>query len=436
MGAFAGRAIGRFCSAEGRFLHDPERTKPLRVLLSEGGSTSAREAITILGLGGHHVEICDPSPHCLGRFSRFVKVVHRCPGLGKDPAGYRAFIETLLAKRRFDVLLPIHEQGFLFAGMWPRIETRVGIALPDFVNYRIALGKADFSRLLDELALPQPRTRIVGSVEKLRAAVRFPCVVKTAFGTASRGVWLVRDPAALDQAISELTDADGFAGEVLVQDFVDGAVEHAQAVFCHGKLIGLHGYRQIAAGAGGGDAIKQSVRRPQVRADVATIGARLAWHGALSFDYIQTSEGAPPHYIDCNPRLVEPMSAYLADLDLVDLLVRVSLGESPTLVADSRDGVRTHLSMQALLGCALRGGTRRDLLRESMRLLMRRGPYDGSVEELTPPRLDWISAVPLAMTAAILLVAPRLAPTLAARGWGDHLLDARSIGMIEDASFG
>ena len=38
---------------------DPSHgSKPLRVLLSEGSSTSAREAITALGLKGHIVEVC------------------------------------------------------------------------------------------------------------------------------------------------------------------------------------------------------------------------------------------------------------------------------------------------------------------------------------------------------------------------------------------
>jgi len=36
-------------------------------------------------------------------------------------------------------------------------------------------------------------------------------------------------------------------------------------------------------------------------------------------------------------------------------------------------------------------------------------PANGSAEELTPVRLDWISAVPLAMIAVVLLAAPKLA---------------------------
>ena len=81
---------------------------PLRILIPEGSSTSVREAVTILGLVGHHVEICDPSPWCLARYSRFVRRFHRCPGLRTDPAGFLAFVESLIDGGRFDVLLPTH----------------------------------------------------------------------------------------------------------------------------------------------------------------------------------------------------------------------------------------------------------------------------------------------------------------------------------------
>jgi predicted ATP-grasp superfamily ATP-dependent carboligase len=412
--------------------HGPE---PLRVLLSEGSSTSAREAITILGLAGHIVEICDPSPHCLGRFSRFVRKFHRCPGLRDDPAGYLAFVEKLLAERRFDVLLPTHEQGFLFARVQERLAAQAGLALPSFESYRAAHSKAGFSRLLDELRLPQPTTRIVKSADELRAVVRFPCVVKTSTGTASRGIWFVRDDDGLTRSLQDLDAKDAFAGEVLVQDLVAGATEKAQAVFSRGQLLGFHAYRQIAAGAGGGEAIKQSVRRPGVRADVAIIGERLGWHGALSIDIIMPEEGSHL-FIDCNPRLVEPMSAHLAGLDLVDLLLRVSQGKTPEPAPDSGEGVRTHLALQALLGCAARDGTRHGIFRECMRVAARRGPYAGSVEELTPVRRDWISAMPLAMTALALLANPKLAGTLSKKGWGAHLLGIKSIRLIESENFG
>jgi hypothetical protein len=91
--------------------------------------------------------------------------------------------------------------------------------------------------------------------------------------------------------------------------------------------------------------------------------------------------------------------------------------------------------MQALLGCASRGGTRRDVVRGCWRLLTGRGPYADSTEELTPVRLDWISAVPVAMIVISLLIAPKLAVTLARRGWGAHLLDVKSVRLIESENF-
>jgi hypothetical protein len=70
----------------------------LRILLSEGTSLSAREAITVLGRAGHAVEICGPHRWCLGGYSKWVDRVHVVPGAGVDPAGYVRFVAELCAR--------------------------------------------------------------------------------------------------------------------------------------------------------------------------------------------------------------------------------------------------------------------------------------------------------------------------------------------------
>jgi predicted ATP-grasp superfamily ATP-dependent carboligase len=415
----------------------PSQPRPssLRVLLSEGSSTSAREALTVLAAQGHEVEICDPDAHCLSRFSRLAKRFHRCPGLRDDPFGYLAFVEDLLKRRRFEVLLPIHEQGLLFARVPERLTPLAGVALPSFESYRTAHSKVGFGAILSALNLPQPATQTARWGAELQAAIRFPCVVKSAIGTASRGTWVLRSPPDLDAARTTLA-AIGADTELLVQEFVVGAVEHAQAVFCRGDLVGFHACAQMWAGAGGGDAVKESVSRPQVRSQLARIGQHLAWHGALSVDYIRRETDDTPVYIDCNPRLVEPMNAALSGVDLVGLLLTVSLGQRPAPIPDGCAGTRTHLALQALLGCALRGGTRRDIVREMYDLATRRGRYADSVEELTPVRRDWPSGVPLAVTALCLMASPGFAGRLQSHGWGAHLLDHSTIEKIDRALIG
>ena len=400
----------------------------MRILLSEGASTSARQAITALGLNGHDIEVCDPSPFCLSRSSRFVSRFHRCPGLGRDPTGYLSFVLDLLTDGRFDVLLPIHEQGFLFARIPEQILPYVAVALPSFDSYALAHSKVGFSQLASKLNLPQPATRFVAAAEELPHINVFPYVLKGAVGTASRSIWVINDRNDLHAAIHELERNDAFSASVLVQEFESGHIEHAQGVFCKGRLVGFHGYRQLSRGAGGGDAAKISILRQDVRSHMASLGEHLQWHGALSLDYIL--RGDTPLYIDCNPRLVEPMSAFLAGLDLTDLLLRVSLGEDASATVSSRQGVRTHGALQVLLGCAIRERRRSSLLRECWRLLTKRGAYRESREELTPVRWDWLSAIPLIVAALCLLVRPASADYLSKKGWGPHLLTPESIRKI------
>jgi predicted ATP-grasp superfamily ATP-dependent carboligase len=408
----------------------------MRILLSEGASTSAREAITALGLAGHHVEVCDPDPHCLGRFSRFVRKFHRCPPLGTDPQGYLAFIIERITRGQFDVLLPIHEQGLLLAKAQADIRRHAAIALPSFDSYLRAHNKLGFSEILSELGLPQPPTRVVHGVNALMAAKRFPMVLKTPVGTASRGTWIVKDDRDLQAAIAEIEAACGFDDALIIQEVVDGEPQQAQAVFAYGRLVASHAYRQIARGGGGGSAIKESVSHPIVRSHLARLGEHLGWHGALSVDYNVDRASDTPRYFDCNPRLVEPMSGVFAGVDLVDALLRVSRGEAADAVVDAGVGVRTHLAMQALLGRAAAEESRLAVLGECWRLIAKRGSYAGSQEELTPVVIDWMSIVPSTITALWLMAAPRAAHTLPKRGWGAQLLTPQAIRTIKAMNVG
>jgi predicted ATP-grasp superfamily ATP-dependent carboligase len=397
----------------------------MRVLLSEGNSTSAREAITALGLAGHRIEVCDPEPFCLGRFSRFVSRVHRCPGIGEDPDGYLAFIADLLARERFDVLLPIHEQGLVFARARDRLAALTRLAIPSFDSYLAALDKARFSRLLTTLGIAQPQTEILPSLDALSPSLPFPYVLKASIGTASRGTFLIRDQAKLAAAGAALAT---YRGAILLQQWLDGPTEHVQAVFQHGRLIGIAAFAQLMAGAGGGPALKETIAVDPVERDVAAIGARLAWHGAISFDYVRTDGGA--QFVDCNPRLVEPMTAHFAGADLTGLLLAISCGEPVATMVKAGPGLRSRLGLQALLGIAARTGSRIEILKTVWWLIGSGGPFVGSREELTPFSLDPPSGIPATITALLLLARPALATILPQRGIGRHLLTPESVARI------
>jgi predicted ATP-grasp superfamily ATP-dependent carboligase len=380
-----------------------------KILLSEGSSLSSREAITALGLAGHRVELVSSDAMCLGRFSRFVDRVHRAPASGVDPDGYLAAVIEAVKLGNINALLPVHEQAYLFAAARKQLPASLGMALADFEAFEQVQSKAGLTALLTRLNVPQPLTEIVRSADAFAAERPYPFFVKAAFGTASTGVWRVRDVRQRDALRLQLEQQSAFAEGLLVQAAVIGALERTQAVFDRGRLLACHIYRQLEEGPGGGDVLKISVNRTEVRTIVERIGATLNWHGALSFDYILDDATGTPHFIDANPRLVEPMNAWLSGVDLPGALLQISLGGAPPVQPFGREGVLTRLGLMGLLDAARQRGRRRDILREIGLLASATGRYRGSREELVPLLTDPWCAVPIGVVVARLLLAPAAA---------------------------
>ncbi len=403
----------------------------VRVLMSEGSSLSARESLTGLGRAGFHVEVVDGNPRCLARFSKFCRRVHVAPRFGVDPRGYLESVVALVAGRRFDVLYPAHEQAFLFARFRETLSPHVAFALSDYSAFLRLQSKVGFAALLDELGLPAPPTTIAHDEDEIqRAAAALPVYVKAAFGTATQGVHFARSPSELARAIEALQPT--FSEGVVVQRPVRGCLARMIGVFAEGELVGFHANRQLEAGVGGGDLVKESIPAAGPRRDMARIGRRLGWRGGLAVDYIVDAEGTP-RYIDANPRLAEPGNALAAGVNLPELLVRVSLGEFPPPVAASPPGVRTHMGVQGLLRAAREGG-RAGVLRAATDLARRRGAYAASQEELTPTVGDPRAALPLALVGGAMLVNPNWWRRFAAATIGAYALTPAVLAFIREAA--
>ena len=215
--------------------------------------------------------------------------------MGSDPLGYLEFVVELIAREGFAVLLPTHEQAYLFASARDRLPSTVGVALASFESFERLQSKAEFNRLLTELALPHPRTHLVSSPQELVETDVFPAYIKTDIGTASRGVRLVRNASELTQTARDLELEGAFGDAILVQEALIGWLERAQAIFNHGRLVGSQSYRQVIIGPGGGDIAKISTRRPAVSLHLAKLGQHLNWHGALSVDFILDERGPSLH---------------------------------------------------------------------------------------------------------------------------------------------
>jgi predicted ATP-grasp superfamily ATP-dependent carboligase len=411
----------------------PRPPSSIRILLSEGSSLSAREALSALGSCGYVIDVCDPDPFCLGRFSRFVSNVYRSPAVGTDPQGYLSFLLNHLKRVPYDVLLPVQEQAFLFSRVQKQLQPLVGLAIADFPAFARLQSKVSFLEVLDTLSLPHPRTTYVRTSEELEACRAFPYYVKTEYGTASSGVWKVQTSDEQAQLVARLQAMGQLDGEhhLLVQEVVSGPFCMVQAIFDHGRLIAFHCWQRLREGARGSSSAKMSIRQPLVERHVWQLGKYLGWHGCMAIDYLLDPEQATPLYIDANPRLVECMNATLSGLNLAEVLVRLSLGERLPETLSYRSDVRSHMFMMALLGQAEQGGTRQNLLREIWQASLQRGTYRESREELTPFRIDLLSLLPIFILTTQLLISPGRGLATASRAVTRYSLSSQAIQVIQ-----
>jgi hypothetical protein len=259
----------------------------VRVLLTEGSSLTSRETITCLGPVGHHLEVLDPNPICLARFSRWVRHVHSCPHAGREPLRYIERLAEVVRRNEIDVVLPTHEQAWLLANAGKLLPDHVRVALAEAQAFAHVQSKLAFAELLEELGLPQPAWRRVHAAEDLDG-LAFPYWLKSPFSTAGQGVREVVDECSRASSLAALLGE----APLIAQAPAVGRYGQVQGLFDHGRIVAVHTSVQRGRGIGGSAAARLSVDHPAPREHIAVIGEALGWHGGLTLDYFH-EKGEP-----------------------------------------------------------------------------------------------------------------------------------------------
>ncbi|MEP2308320.1 ATP-grasp domain-containing protein, partial [Rhodopirellula bahusiensis] len=358
-----------------------------RILLTEGSSTSARQTLHCLG-GRHTIDVMDSAALSQCRFSSFVRHWHRCPLSSADPIAYLRRLKELIVQHHYDVVIATHEQAYLLSRVRDQLQNHVGVALPTFDAIDRLQNKANFARAMEELGLPQPHTRIVDGTsaeslqERCSAQSEFPCFLKTAHGTAGRGVVAIHDSAEMREWVKEQTASDASLPnqEIVLQVAAPGELSILQAIFNRGRMVAWHDAMGQRRGVGGAPIVRVSTHRENVAEDVRKLGESLDWHGALFVEYFYDQATGHHQFIEANPRIGETVNAMLAGVNLCETLVDVSMQKTPEspAIASGVAGVKSHQFLTAMLDQAMRTNSRSAVWRECMTRLRRQDGYRDS----------------------------------------------------------
>ncbi len=408
----------------------------MKILMTDGSSNSARQ--TLYGLDpAWQIDVCAPSRLAQCRFSSLVNRFLRCPPIGSDPARYLAFLLRQLRSQSYDLILPTHEEVYLLSRFRERFQAEASLAVPSWEAIRHLLGKIEFAQQMHALSLPVPEFEIVTSIDQLASYGRFPFYLKRNYATAGQGVQLIRDAADRAAAIAQLDKREAESSQeirLLAQRSANGQMCVGQAVFQHGELIAAHCAQVLEAGVGGGATFRAGVRHPEVLQHLRQLGEALQWHGAMFLEYFHDPRADRIEYIECNPRIGEPVNALLSGVDLVSALVAVSQNEqnfSFGSFGETTPGVRSHVGFIALLGRAMKGATRRELIRAGRDMAGHRGAYENAENEMTRPAVDRLSRLPAAFVLARLLVRPRAVHQLVNTTVGQYALPGSAVAAID-----
>lgn len=368
----------------------------MRILLSEGSSLTSRQVATRLGDLGHHIELLSSTKICLTRFTRHVRKIHVVPRFGREPL---AWFEAANAIAKAQVI-DIQQVAVLSAC---RQALDVATVVPAFPSLCRVQDKITAFRTLQEIGIPQPESMVATSFDDLERVATFPVFVKWPISTASSGVRRALSLAELQTVAAAMGLG---ACELLVQAQSLGPLAMIQAVADNGRLVAYHANLRVLEGVGGGASLKESVELPSMSEHVEKLVDALHWDGPLSMDVIVTPRG--PAVIDVNPRLVEPMNAYFAGVDLVAVMLDLARDGHPAVQLPGKCGIRSRQLLLAILGAAEHHGSRKAIAQELVRALRRLGEYAGALEELTPVSGDPMAAVPVVAAAVFTLAQPSL----------------------------
>lgn len=406
----------------------------MRILLSEGSSSSARQAIYALGRNHHQIDLVDPSRWCQCRFSSRVRRRIPCPPISRDPIGYAKKIASLVQSGDYDVLFPTHEQVYLFSKFRDFFQRHVGLAVPSFDVLRRIQSKSEFVVLMDELRLPIPASRVVKTKADLFEHDQFPCFVKLVHSTASLGVQKVDTPEELRSTIERFEKSMLWkvGDSIVIQQPARGRQAVATAVFQEGRLVALACADILKTGIGGGPTLRVSAVHPPVRTHLETLGRELNWHGPIAIEYFYDSATEQVQYIEANPRIGETSNPRLAGVPLCETVVRISVGEHVDPLLEATPGIVSHSGFVVLIADAYNGASRIELLQRLVDHWLKRGDYGTCPSEMTRVREDRLSWIPATAVALGLLASPRSAVRLATGTVENYSLPQSAADVIDN----
>lgn len=373
---------------------------PACLLVTDGETRVALACVRALAARGHTVHVASAGERSLAGASRHAAGSHAVGDAFEDPRGWAERLLEVADGIGADLMLPLTEVslGSIYAF---DVQDRWPVACPQREAYESVVDKHALLQQAARIGIAVPRTVLFedpARLGELPEPFDYPVVVKARRSRFLRdGRWhtgdahIVRTP----EELRRLRTVPGFAGGVLLQEFVPGSGEAVFLLTRQGRPLVRFAHRRIREKPpwGGVSVLSEAiVPDPDLLAGSERLLAELDWTGTAMVEFRRTPEGRA-FLMEINPRLWGSLQLAIdAGVDFPSLLVALARG-APVVPTEARIGTRTRWllgDLDHLLICLRRPEVRRLRGRTALGLMwdFLRSFRDGSRLEVLR-RDDW-----------------------------------------------
>lgn len=279
----------------------------MSVLVLDGHSRAALEALQSLGRAGVQVDIAAESADCLAFHSRYAANKLHQPAQDRL-ADFHGWLREQDQKRNYELVVPATEASLL--GLRALAEDdplRRKAVLPANRALDIALDKEKTRLLAQDLGVPVPSSTLIASIVEIGQCTQFPVVLKPARskvmiagGLRTLAVAIVKTEAQRQEQLRHWLPYT----PVLQQQYVHGRGVGAEFLYRHGKKVWhfvherLHEYPL----SGGASSYRRSIQPPAaLLRDAEKLLTALHWHGVAMVEFKMDRDGQY-WLMEINPR--------------------------------------------------------------------------------------------------------------------------------------
>ena len=326
----------------------------LRVLVTDAHSTAALAVVRSLGAAGCVVTAAgEEQGFNLAKHSRHARRSIEGPSAADNPGAYIDWLESELARREYDVLVPINDTTVtLVRQRRQELERHARIALPPNDVLDRVLDKATTMTIAASAGVRAPETRTFASHEALETALQelpYPCVIKSRFsrrwpgaGPVQRGeLFYAHSPADVRRIFASGVH---LPEHFIVQEMVQGSGVGVFVLADGGRPLATFAHRRVReANPTGGRASLAERIAPDERlfGPALRMIEALGWSGVAMVELKDPGAPAAPALMEVNGRFWGSLPLAIASgVDFPRLLLAWMRGEAEPAQPPYRVGVR------------------------------------------------------------------------------------------------